>query len=109
MMEIFRNSGKDYNDFGRYQECQQSDEYNYILAYVSPPTQFTNPLAVGLCIPQACKVPDLNAFKSYIIPAVNSIIPFMFQDVHDLGLQDLQINPENNTDLTFEMSYQENE
>lgn len=22
MMQIFRNSGKDYNDFGRFQECQ---------------------------------------------------------------------------------------
>ena len=86
MMQIFRNSGKDYNDFGRFYECRESEEFNYILAYLSPPTQFTNPIAVGMCIPQACKVEDLNAFKQYIIPAVNSIMPFMFEGIYDLGL-----------------------
>lgn len=109
MMQIFRNSGKDYNDFGRFKECQESEEFNYILAYLSPPTQFTNPLAVGLCVPQACKVEDLNAFKQYIIPAVNSIIPFTFEGVHDLGLSDLYLNPENGTDITFELSQQMND
>jgi len=57
-----------------------------------------------MCIPQACKVEDLNAFKQYIIPAVNSIMPFMFEGIHDLGLQNMYLDPENGTDLTFEMS-----
>lgn len=42
---------------------------------------------------------------------MNSILPFMFEGVHDLGLQDLHLNAENEngTDITFELSHQRND
>lgn len=106
VMQILRNSGKDYNDFGRYADCQQMEQFNYILAYASPNKSLTNPLAVGMCVPQACKVPDLNDYKKYIVPAVNSILPILFDDVHGLGLHDLKLSAGN---VTFVSSSELNE
>jgi hypothetical protein len=54
-----------------------------------------------MCIPQACKVSDLNAFKPYIVTSINSMLPFLFEDVKGLGLEELQLTSGN---ITFEMS-----
>ena len=31
---IVRNSGKDYNDFGRFRDCENLDDFNYMLATI---------------------------------------------------------------------------
>ena len=49
LYKIYRNSGKDYNDFGRYEDCVKMKNYRYILASV--PSVFPIPLALGLCVP----------------------------------------------------------
>jgi hypothetical protein len=67
---MYRNSGKDYNDFGRYLECLEISGFDYILAITSF-KQINNPMSVGLCIPNVCKESDLNSFKPYVIPAIN--------------------------------------
>ena len=51
---MFRNSGKDYNDLGRYDDCLKLTDYRYILASV--PHVFPIPMALGLCVPAACSV-----------------------------------------------------
>ena len=71
VLQIYRNSGKDYNDFGRYQECIDMPGFDYLLAITSFSKQIYNPMSVGLCIPNVCKESDLNSFKPYVIPAVN--------------------------------------
>jgi hypothetical protein len=87
---IFRNSGKDYNDLGRYEDCyeQTSDEgrehYRYILATV--PKAFPIPMSVGLCVPSVCTVQDFNNFKSYIVVAINALIPELFYGVKGFDL-----------------------
>ena len=48
---IFRNSGKDYNDLGRYEDCLniKDKEFRYILASV--PKAFPIPMNLGICVP----------------------------------------------------------
>lgn len=65
------------------------EQFNYILAEVTTEKQQTNPISFGICVPQVCKVSDLNAFKPYIVPAVNSLLPFAFEDVQGLELENL--------------------
>ena len=49
VMHIFRNSGKDYNDFGRYEDCDEIHHFNYFMITVLK--KFPVPFAVGLCLP----------------------------------------------------------
>ena len=50
VMHIFRNSGKDYNDFGRYKDCVQIHEgFNYFMITVLH--RFPVPFTLGLCLP----------------------------------------------------------
>ncbi len=46
---IFRNSGKDYNDLGRYDDCKNNSDFRYLLASVQ--NVFPIPMSVGLCVP----------------------------------------------------------
>jgi hypothetical protein len=51
LLHMFRNSGKDYNDFGRFQDCTESAHLpmNYYLVGVFD--KFPFPLTIGLCLP----------------------------------------------------------
>jgi hypothetical protein len=69
-----RNSGMDYNDLGRFWDCTETgDGYRYILASI--PHALPIGVSVGLCVPQVCNVNDFNNFKSYIVHAMNALIP----------------------------------
>lgn len=57
VMHIFRNSGKDYNDFGRYEDCQEVHHFNYFMIAVLK--KFPIPFTMGLCLPQECQMEDL--------------------------------------------------
>ena len=79
VMHIFRNSGKDYNDFGRYEDCYQMHHFNYYMITVLK--KFPIPFTMGLCLPQECKLEDLQEFKPFITKAINAALPNMFEDV----------------------------
>ena len=49
VMHIFRNSGKDYNDFGRYEDCSDIQHFNYFMVTVLK--KFPIPITLGLCLP----------------------------------------------------------
>ena len=70
LLRIYRNSGKDYNDFGRYKDCLALSDYSYFLASINKDT-INHPISIGLCLPARCKEEDLNQFKPYVIPALN--------------------------------------
>ena len=71
MFKIYHNSGKDYNDFGRFEECESMPDFNYILGVVNTGKKLANPLSWGLCMPIVCKDFDLNEYKSYIVETIN--------------------------------------
>ena len=71
LYKIYRNSGKDYNDYGRFEECELSPDQNYLLITVDPNRKLSNPLSIGLCMPTVCKEADLNAIKPYFMPIIN--------------------------------------
>ena len=101
---ILRNSGKDYNDLGRYEDCYSTDGFRYILATV--PRAFPIPMSVGLCVPDACTVQDFNNFKGYMVDAINSLIPELFEGVKGFDHLSTQISA---ADMRFEDSYKRNE
>ena len=51
---MYRNSGKDYNDLGRYDHCVSLPHYKYILATI--PKALPISLNLGLCVPNNCTV-----------------------------------------------------
>ena len=93
---MYRNSGKDYNDLGRFDDCEKMDNFRYILALV--PHVFPIPMALGLCVPAVCTVQDFNSFKPYLVSAINNIIPEFFSGIKgfdsstQLNIDDLQFN-----------------
>ncbi len=62
---ILRNSGKDYNDLGRYEDCITTKGYRYILGTV--PKALPISMSLGMCVPEICSVQDFNNFKSFLV------------------------------------------
>ena len=103
MEHILRNSGKDYNDLGRYEDCLKTRSgYRYILASV--PHALPIGVSVGLCVPQVCTVQDFNNFKSYIVQAINALIPELFAGVKGFDNRTRLVTD----DLHFVDSYKRN-
>jgi len=83
--EILRNSGKDYNDLGRYEDCTYEIEgFHYIL--VTVPKAFPIPMSLGLCVPKICTIQDFNEFKPYMVSVVNSLVPELFAGIKGFDL-----------------------
>jgi len=101
---ILRFSGKDYNDLGRYYDCIDSKDFRYILATI--PKALPIPVSMGICIPDVCTVADFNNFKSYVVQALNSILPEFFEGVKGFTRNSQQIIT--NDDLKFEESQKRN-
>ena len=98
VIHIIRNSGKDYNDYGRYRDCLDTShqQMNYFL--VSILDRFPVPLSIGLCLPHPCSVEDLESSKpTLFLPFIQSTLPYLFEDVkgfeakHDLTADDIRI------------------
>ena len=49
VLHIFRNSGKDYNDYGRFDDCVNMHNFNYFIAMILD--RFPIPFTLGLCLP----------------------------------------------------------
>lgn len=79
MLHIIRNSGHDYNDFGRYRDCRTVHHMNYFL--VSILDKFPVPMAVGLCLPEECALADVDNFKPTLLRAIQSALPNMLEEV----------------------------
>jgi hypothetical protein len=86
LLHMFRNSGKDYNDFGRFHECTESAHLpmNYYLVGVFD--KFPFPLTIGVCLPQECTLEDLEAFRPHLANGLNTgaVIGNIFEDVKGL-------------------------
>lgn len=54
--KIFRYSGKDYNDLGRYEDCLNSEAEGFHYILVTVPHAFPIPMMLGLCMPQQCSI-----------------------------------------------------
>jgi hypothetical protein len=103
LFKIFRNSGKDYNDLGRYEDCENMTDFRYILATVA--TVFPIPISLGLCVPIVCTVKDFNSFKPFLVTSINDIIYEEFA-----GIKGFDTNTQlNAADLEFKESLVENE
>ena len=51
-MHVVRNSGKDYNDYGRYEDCMEKDDFKFYMATILQ--RFHIPMSIGLCLPKEC-------------------------------------------------------
>ena len=82
---IFRYSGKDYNDLGSFSDCtEKSDNFRYSLLTCKEEKcggKFSSTLSVGICLPKQCEASDLMAVLPFILPMINEmIIPYEFKD-----------------------------
>jgi len=84
-LHVFRNSGKDYNDYGRFSDCTEIHNFNYYIATVLH--KFPIPFTLGMCLPAQCSMDDLNEFKPFLVKVVNSMIPNMFEEVKGFSNQ----------------------
>jgi hypothetical protein len=93
IMRMFRLSGKDYNDLGRYQDCLELEGYHYVLGSVE--NKFPIPLTLGMCVPIECSSTEFYTFSPWIVKAVNRAIPIFFKEVKGfneetlVGVQDI--------------------
>ena len=71
ILKMYRNSGKDYNDFGRMDDCEAIDGFNYLLMTFSTDEKLPIPFNMGLCVPTICKEADLNEFLPIFLPVMN--------------------------------------
>jgi hypothetical protein len=97
LLHVVRNSGHDYNDFGKYNDCHRGKHsMNYYL--VSVLDKFPVPLAVGLCLPAECSLEDVRGFAPTLMKVFQGALPNIVEDVKgfdhvDIGLklEDLRI------------------
>ena len=81
---MFRNSGKDYNDLGRFEECLNLTDYYYVL--MSIPKAFPIPMSIGVCMPKVCSLSDFENFKPYFVNFINAAIPDVFAGIKGFDL-----------------------
>ena len=87
--KIWHYSGKDYNDYGRYHECVEQPDYNYILGIINSDLNLPNPLMWGLCLPNVCKAADINEFKGFLVGLFNENMGSIFAYVKNMRYKDL--------------------
>ena len=81
MSQVFRNSGKDYNDFGRYEQCKNKEGFVYYLLTCKDDDKcgekFLTTMSIGLCVPDICGVEDIESLLPSFLHVINSIaIPY---------------------------------
>ena len=76
---IFELSGKDYNDYGRYEQCLNTEGLTYFL--ITIPKFWSIPISLGLCLPDVCRIDDLEDFKMSIVDSVNAAVPIAFRGI----------------------------
>lgn len=92
VIHVLRNSGHDYNDFGRYSDCINLHGMNYFLIAVLE--KFPVPLAVGLCLPAICTLEEVQEFKPFFLNGIQGTLPNLFADVKGFNHRSVQLQPE---------------
>jgi hypothetical protein len=114
LSQVFRNSGKDYNDFGRYKQCKNREGFVYYLLTCKDDDKcnekFLTTMSIGLCVPQQCGVEDIESLLPEFLYFINSIaIPYEFSHIvkknesnPQLLMEDLKIvnSEEKNKEVT---------
>lgn len=72
IIQMYRNSGKDYNDYGRMEDCEAHPEFDYLLGSVTTERIFPIPISMGICVPSVCNEASLNELKPYLMKALNN-------------------------------------
>jgi hypothetical protein len=80
IVQMFRNSGKDYNDYGRMDDCEDHPEFDYLLGSVTTERIFPIPISMGVCLPTVCNEANLNELKPYLMKALNTQLPYIFEE-----------------------------
>ena len=94
---MFYLSGKGYNDYGKYQDCVESQDFNYLFAFVHTKDKLPIPFGIGLCVPKVCKPVDLNELKPYLIGGINNYLPVVFNSTKGFNLTDVLLTAEDIT------------
>jgi hypothetical protein len=89
VIHVLRNSGHDYNDFGRYSDCVNLHGMNYFLVAVLE--KFPVPLAVGLCLPSICTLGEVEEFKPFFLHGIQGALPNLFADVKGFNHRSVQL------------------
>ena len=94
LYSMFRLSGKEYNDFGRFKDCVKDERFQYLLVTCKEEKcgdKFPIPVSVGWCIPKECSKDDINKLLPYLMPIVDDdILPYEFSPIP--GLQNVQLS-----------------
>lgn len=67
-MNMYRFTGKDYNDLGRYKSCVENDDLRYLLLNCKEDrcgNRFSVDVSLGLCIPKKCSDQDIRVAAPY--------------------------------------------
>lgn len=83
---MFRNSGKDYNDFGRFKQCKKKEGFVYYLVTCKDDDKcdekFLTTMSIGLCVPASCSADDIQSILPDYLYLINSIaIPYEFSHI----------------------------
>jgi hypothetical protein len=82
---FYRNSGKDYNDFGRFKDCKDHPDYQYFLITCKEDRcggKFPTSVSMGICAPADCSEEELRAIIPEVLPAINDLaIPYEFAHI----------------------------
>ena len=76
---MYRSSGKDYNDFGRFKSCAKNDKFNYMLLNCKEErcaNRFPIDVSTGLCISKQCNEVDMQILLPYWMGHLNEMMPY---------------------------------
>ena len=91
IIQMYRNSGKDYNDYGRMDDCEAHPEFDYLLGSVTTERIFPIPISMGICLPTVCNEANLNELKPYIMKALNNQLPYIFEQDSGFNMTGIEL------------------
>ena len=93
---IYRLTGKDYNDFGKFANCVDNPRTHYSLIQCKEERcndKFPIDMSIGACFPKECSAEDISWLLPHILPLVNEhIIPYQFANVNDVDKKLKEVN-----------------
>ena len=105
IIQMYRNSGKDYNDYGRMDDCEAHPEFDYLLGSVTTERIFPISISMGICLPTVCNEANLNELKPYIMKALNNQLPYIFEEDSGFNMTGIELHGD---DIHFAQSMELN-
>ena len=95
-LNTYRNSGKDYNDFGRFSSCAENENFEYMLMTCKEERcghKFSIDISMGICVPKECSKTDVENILPLLIPILNkhNLLPKQLKDVADIHADDVEL------------------